>query len=283
MNKEPTNKKDIWNPHFYKHFPGFASVLPLWSEICQSFQHDWPTFSDFNAIAQSVLTSPAAIQFIAQESDMKYEREIIEHGKIPMRGASWHDFFNNLTWLSWPKLKSAIVKRCSQELLPDSVQRTSRQNLLAHFDECGLILCSDKPSLFQTVKNFQWKSFFWDEKSLLQHCLPVIIGHGLLEKAIDPFIGLTAKAIFIQVDSAFFVLPQAKQFAYLDQEIATYILSPQFPDNPLTLQPFPFLGWPGWHPENHQEIFYENRGYFRKGRMNQVDIEPAYFQGSTII
>ncbi len=263
MSTEPSNKKDIWKPCFYKSFPGFASILPLWIANQEKFVENFPTCDDFNTFAAE---SGNVIHFISQLVNMRYEWEIYRNRAVPMRANSWHDFFNNLTWLTFPKLKWAIVEKICDEP-STATTRTSLQNTLAHFDECGIVICSDKPEIFEMIKNFAWKQLFRHTQNLEQHCKPVIIGHGLFEKALAPYIGMTAKAVFLPVKKSFFTLNTQDQNHFIDQEIAKYIASADFPHAPKALQPFPMLGWAGWHPDNHEERFYDNADYFRPRRV----------------
>lgn len=273
----------VWDPYFYKSFAGYASIFPSWDPYAAEFPEAWPSPSDFNRLASHHQVNN--LQFILQEASMSYEQMIYSQRKVPMRLNHWHDFFNNLSWLSFPQMKWALINRYAQEnnlhqregyshendahqregysYAKSAHQRTSRQNLLAHLDECGIVLCSAQPACFEMVKQFEWKSFFWETRGLAEVCEPFIIGHGLLEKCLSPYIGITGKAILLPVEASFFSLPKIEQIAYIDQAVSRYILSEGFPDTPKSLHPFPFLGWPGWHAGNRCASFYDNRDYFR--------------------
>lgn len=277
MFTEPINKNDTWNPYFYKYFPGFSSILPVWKPLAAYFPYAWPQVEDYNQIAA---TKKSRVLFVNQHQQAEYEWEIFHHQRVMTREYHWHDFFNNLTWLSFPKLKWAIIKRVCQEFSQDSAKmRTGRQNLLAHFDECGMVICSDKPQILEDIKAFRWKKLFRQTSNLQQHCLPVIIGHGLLEKSLSPYIGMTAKAILLQVCADFFTHSNLWQLKYIDEKIAHFIQSENFPDSPQSLQPFPMLGWPTWHPENHTEKFFENTHYFREERKRKKQVALAELMG----
>lgn len=222
---------------------------------------DWPSDVDYNDMATQ---SGFFLRFVLQQRQMVYIEEIHHSRTIPMRPNLWHDFFNNLSWLVFPKLKWAIVQRYYQENTNRSF-RTSRQNLLTQLDECGMIFCSDKTDLFADVHEMKWSELFSDRVRLLEHGLPIIVGHGIMEKALSPYIGMTAKALFLQVPRSFFGLSSAQQLAYVDEQIAQYIMDDDFPAFPKSLAPFPVLGWPGWYLENENPGFYDNTDYFRMG------------------
>jgi len=232
----------IWDPAFYQKFPGYAGILPIWSNA------HWPQLNDYNKMAHNFA---CPISFIAQSQKCRYEKVIYESRLVPTRLNHWHDFFNNLTWLQWPKIKWAMIQRYYEEGL--SASRTPLQNILAHFDECGVIICSENLEVFEHIQQMQWKTLFWHKRNLLAHCQCIIIGHGLLDKARAPYIGMTGKTIFLPYIPA--------SLKIIDEVIAQTILSTS-----LALMPFPLLGWPVWHADNQYEEFYDNTDYFRAKR-----------------
>ncbi len=88
-----------------------------------------------------------------------------------------------------------------------------------------------------------------------------------MEKALKPYVGMTAKAVFLEVDTDFFHLDTMAQNRLLDERVAAYLLSDTFPDYPKGLHPFPLLGWPTWH-QNQDEAFYLDQTYFRPKRIS---------------
>lgn len=248
-----------WRPHFYKDFAGFYTVEPFWKTVAQSFLERFPTIEDYNSLKGSL-----GFNFVVQKHDMQYLREITESHQIPTRLNSWHDFFNNLSWIIWPRMKTAIIKKFS--FTKDVVSKNGRtplQNWLTHFDECGVVLCCDREELFHTLKRHEWKKFFLDNKDLTKQCEMYIIGHGMLEKSLSPYIGMTGKAVFLNVSNSFFSLSYKEKMQFVDDKMADFIvtLNDSSPLKPLL--PFPLLGWPGIWPGNEKEEFFANRAYFR--------------------
>lgn len=234
-----------WDPFFYKRFQGFESVQ-FWEKLAHLYPQ-WPTIEDYNRLKNKV-------GFIAQNPDIQYESQIYHHKQVPTRLHNWHDFFNNVTWLIWPKLKWALIEANIKEVKNNHL-RTPMQNLLAHFDECGMVICSTEEDVFEDIKAHRWKKLFLD-KNLLTHTHPFIVGHGLLEKGLNPYIGMTGKAIFMPVEKDFFTLSLKEKITFIDAQ-------------PLCLQklwPFPLLGWPGWYP-HQEEVFYDNAQYFREKKI----------------
>jgi len=264
------DKKDIWNPLFYKDFLGYESLVPWWQHYESQFQNKWPDIDDYNAwFRQSAevnhLPSEYHVSFIIQSELADYEQDVYLRRNVCTRKENWHDFFNNLTWILYPKTKWALIQRSYQENAdkPLTQVRSKRQNLLAHFDECGMVLCSVKPSLFNDVKMFSWKKLFFETTDLAEHAWPLIFGHGLFEKAKNPYVGMTGKVVFLEVAPEFFDLPILERLGFVDTKMAAWIASLDFPAEPKALHPFPLLGWPKWHAQNSDPSFYDNRDYFR--------------------
>lgn len=265
----PIDKKDIWNPSFYKDFLGYESLLPFWKSHEALFQCHFPVIEDYNALFREKalaerLPSQYHVSFILQSIESRYEQAVFHQRVIPTRLENWHDFFNNMTWILYPKTKWAIIQRSHEENTKKSLVnvRSKRQNLLAHFDECGMVLCSDSPELFEDIKAFSWKKFFLETK-LTSHVWPLIFGHGLMEKAVNPYIGMTGKAVLLPVNADFFSLAMSSRLTFIDEQLSAWILSADFPSEPKALHPFPLLGWPKWHARNTDATFYDNRDYFR--------------------
>ncbi|MFO1259401.1 MAG: DUF3025 domain-containing protein [Gammaproteobacteria bacterium] len=257
--KSKLKRTDNWDPHFYKHFEGYQTLLPYWASISDRFLNAWPTITDYNRLAEE---AAFAFRFIEQDAHTPYESTIFHHQRIPTRLHNWHDFFNNVSWLIFPSMKRALIETAYQAADNKPKQRTSKQNVLAHFDECGMVICSDERCYLDKIRQHEWSSLFLD-RNLEIHCYPIITGHGILEKGLQPYIGMTAKAILMEVNSAFFKLDKIEKLRYVDERIATEIVSPEFPNTPKALAPFPLLGWPKWHPDNDKDSFFGNIHYFR--------------------
>lgn len=262
-----------WDPYFYPKFPGFKNSLPLWEKM--PLFENWPLIEDYNQMAN--FTNNPSLRFMVQNSQMDYENEVYTAHQVPTRLYHWHDFFNNLSWLTFPKAKWAMIEQSQREkIAANNHQRSTKQNVLAHFDECGILLCSDQDEFFSSIAEFEWKKNFWDKReALLEHCYPIILGHGILEKCLKPYLGMTAKAIFVKTPSHFFKLTAAQKIALIDENLSHFILSPNFPQTPKNLIPFPLLGWPKWHPANDFASFYDNNDYFRSkpSRINGFDLK----------
>jgi len=93
-----------------------------------------------------------------------------------------------------------------------------------------------------------------------------VFGHALFSKAMQPFVGLTGKAVLLQVPGASLELAQAAQLAELDRLLAMHIWDRERFRHGRELSPLPVLGVPGWWSGNEREGFYDDTAYFRPGR-----------------
>lgn len=198
----------------------------------------------------------------------QYERRVRERDELCIRPGTWHDRFNVLAWRLFPRTKAAINARHVAELdrQPGPLRSRVRDALTA-FDEDGAIVALCEPDLATLVREFRWSALFVDARPRLADafaCVP--FGHGLMEKLLDPFIGITAKSLLVPVTPAWFALPWPERLSHLDAAAAATIAGPQRFATPRELAPLPVLGIPGWWPGNDDARFYENRQYFRPGR-----------------
>ena len=145
-------------------------------------------------------------------------------------------------------------------------QRSPARDALTLFDESGIIVLSDKRALLEHIPAFNWHQLFWRDRAQLgQHMLFMPFGHALMEKMLQPYLGMVAKVILIEVEPVFFSLTQSEQCAWCDAELARLVLNTTLFAAPKNLLPLPFLGVPGWDARNETEAFYANTAYFREG------------------
>lgn len=202
----------------------------------------------------------------AAASAADYERAVHAEGRLGVRAQTWHDRFNVLAWSLFPRTKAALNARHVAELDRPVVEgRRSRvRDALSLFDEDGVVVAVAEPRLAQLVHGFRWRALFVDERDRLPNamlCVPV--GHALMEKLLDPFIGLVGKAVFVPVASSFFDLDWSGRNDILDEGCAAAVASLSAP---VDLAPLPVLGLPGWWDANESPEFYDNAAYFRPGR-----------------
>jgi hypothetical protein len=235
----------------------------------------WPDIESLNALAEGLVNARGLpLRFVPSDgnhSALTYESQIAERGCIATREHNWHDLFNALTWVCFPTAKGAIsemhasilAERGSREAKNRSVQR----DVLTLFDEGGMIIASANSALTELLRAFRWKDLFVANRPALESSMRFyLFGHAMLEKALDPHVGVTARAIIVPVDEVFLAASREAQRGTLDQHLARWLSDPLNLTSTRHLHPVPFLGVPGWCAENASHRFYDNTDYFRPGR-----------------
>lgn len=238
----------------------------------------WPGLARLNECAANLRNYRGKpIRFVANEDttgSAHYETRIAESGEIATR-ENWHDFFNAMSWLAFPAAKSAISEmharllsaRGEKELRHRSIPR----DVLTLFDEGGIIVSSSNKSLLELIRRFEWKTLFVERRTDVIACMRFnLFGHSMLEKALDPYVGVTAKAILFLVDDTFLATDHFAQMRHIDQRVAAWVMDETNLSSSMNFSPLPWLGVPGWWKENELPAFYDNAQYFRGGRKRDM-------------
>lgn len=273
-----------WNPDFASRSVLFAPLLPV-AEALRWLNH-WPDLATLDALFKSsarpiVTGSALPVHLVASASrvDTGYEAGVFLSGALQTREASWHDLLNVLVWLTFPRAKAALNAR-HFATPPGSVattkNRTSTSDALTLFDESGIIVASSDPELLHLLRAFAWKDLFWNKREEVSACMRfVIFGHGLYEQSLQPFIGLTGKALLVKVEETFFATSLAGQLRHLDERAAAALSDTERFLGTRELAPLPILGIPGWWDANNVATFYDDGNYFRSRRRDRVPGSPA--------
>lgn len=269
-----------WSPDFDRDKPLFEPLRPLLTPFREFAE--WPGLDSYQQLLNSA-ASPlrtqhgAALKIVAQEGkpnhfEQHYAPRIYLHGEIQTRSENWHDFFQLLSWFIFPKTKAVInaihIPKAKQRIESGDVgRRTPIENMLSLFDEGGVVITSSDPTLLQLVKDFKWKELFWQRRDELAgkfEC--TTFGHAMYEKALAPYVGMTANAILLVVDESHLNKSMTERLAFIDEQLAAIFTTGEQYTQPRELNPFPILGMPDWHSDNSVESYYDNRDYFRPGR-----------------
>jgi hypothetical protein len=239
---------------------------------------EWPNAAGLNQLRRKWAAEAHCPEFICQsevqDSAVYYEQYIATNQRIPTRPNSWHDLFNALIWLQFPQTKQVL----NQQHVADIAQfglnpRTKRRNRLTHFDECGVILTIEEGSegqniqLCENLRCHQWHEVFVTQRAHWGHGIQAFVfGHANLELLLQPFIGLTAKWLAIEVGAGFSLLDTQQQLAEVDHRLASRLEQDNLLAEDNALYPLPLLGIPGFWPANNKPEFYQNTDYFRPRR-----------------
>jgi hypothetical protein len=186
------------------------------------------------------------IRFVAPSaSDPYYEVHLYETGRVQTRPDNKHDLFNALAWLAFPKTKARINAMHAAEIPKERGQRGRLRDLLTIFDEGGAIVaCGNE--IETLVRAARWRELFVERHGDFRI---VVLGHAVLEQALEPRLGLTCKVIF------------ADPARDLDAQAADWLATRG--TSPRDLPPLPVLGYPGWFPGSGEADFYSDERYFR--------------------
>lgn len=236
-----------------------------------------PSVDQLNRLAASiqppVTTASGKVLFFAvpetSPSTLNYEARIFATGAVPTRPGNIHDSFNALVWLTFPLTKAAVNERHvnAQRTATPSPNRSPAQDALTLFDECGVIVVSDRPDLMALIGAFQWKKLFWQRRQEIErHMKFFLFGHGLMEQLLNPYLGVTGKALLITVEPPWLQAAPDVAHSHVDATCRTLIAPAGTLSQGRDLVPLPVLGIPGWAVENCAEAYYDNAQYFRPGR-----------------
>jgi hypothetical protein len=261
------------------------------------FTIDWsaPWLGDLGNLGHDIVTSPdwrgalnrhaAAIglinhnhqpvRFVAQDvlpAGSAYEAFIHATGNVPTRD-NLHDLFNALVWLTWPATKAQLnhlqaTQIASQAIVATNGVRGATRDAVTLFDESAAILAvsdnSDGDALIDALRQHRWTALFVTERErFTSRATPMLFGHAIMEKLVNPYKAITAHTLICRVQPAFHTLNVHQQRAQLDAQVAGQVGQTGLQASQFT--PLPVLGVPGWWPQ--QDIqFYSDTSVFRPPR-----------------
>jgi DUF3025 family protein len=259
----PKSLLQPWDPSFAERSPCFDPLRPALERLhCSRF----PSLGCLQQLVDEIVPTRAsrALKLVHAESASPdpYERRVFETGELAVRSNHWHDLFNVLVWCVFPRAKAALNGRHVIEMEHESCGRRGRaRDALTQFDEDGMIVLASAPELLELMRAFKWKELFWERRTeALGHMRFLVFGHALYEKLLEPFVGVTGKAVLLDVTAG---IDDAAGAA--DNRVAEWIEAGML-GSPAGLQPLPVLGIPGWHAASLEASFYDNAAYFRPGR-----------------
>jgi len=262
---------DTWNSRFADRSPILSSVRDAARHLAGA---DWPDstllqrlFDDAHVHTASTLP----LQLVPASADAEpYELRLYRLGELEFRERNWHDLFNVLSWLMFPQAKAALNARHHAEFLKAPVpgRRGPVRDALTLFDEDGVVAIAADSDLLGMIRDFRWKPLFWERRAdVIERMRFLPFGHALCEKALTPYQGMTGRGVLLEVDQDFLDLAPMAQLSCVDRMLAQRIADADALRGTRDLAPLPVLGVPGWYPGNERAEYYDDRDYFRPGRM----------------
>jgi len=254
--------------------PWFASVRHVVERLPAE---RFPALDELNALARqrnARSAGGAAIVFVpagerGRELASQYEVRAFRVGEVQTRAESWHDLFNALAWLAFPRTKAMLNRLHHDELVRrwGEPTRGTARDVLTLFDEGGVIVACADPALGQLLEAFRWRELFCARRAEAVAAMRFFVfGHAILERALAPYKAVTAKALVIDVAEEAVALPPDALVDLLDARAAEYFGRPDALDSTRALHPLPVLGIPGWTAENEDPSYYDDEKVFRPGR-----------------
>jgi len=226
---------------------------------------DWPdisfyvnVFKQHNHKITPVVQSTSICSFEEQ-----YEPRVYLKRELQTRTQNWHDFFNAIIWLKFPETKKALneLHYIQAKLRKKGSNRSTLENRITQFDECGAIIITNDKKLLDLIKNHQWNELFVKNRKAFDENLKCIIfGHAIFEKALNPYIGMTCHCILVESDK---LMEDIKNddFSRIDLKMAD-LWKNKISRSPRKFNALPVLGIPGYWAEQNS-LFYKNTKYFR--------------------
>ncbi|OHX12661.1 DUF3025 domain-containing protein [Chromobacterium sphagni] len=255
---------NAWHTDYLAH-PLYQPLRPVLAGIEPS---SWPQQRDYDHLLAAARAMgqplPANLRFVCGlEPDDYYESHIADTGQVPTRLQNWHDWFNALAWLAWPRAKQALNRRHVRAIRRGEARRGPLRDAATLLDECGVIVATSDPALGRALDDMQWKLLFMARRADWGLNMEArTLGHAVMEMGLTPHIGWCGKALILDVEPEFFALKAEQRQQRLDQRLAALLDDDRQIASPRAMCPLPLLGIPGWWPDNEDPAFYDNTAYF---------------------
>lgn len=261
-------------PDTFDH-PVFADHAP-WRALLEG--PAWPGIAALNdAITVRHADTDREIVFVdaSNVGGEHYESRVHASGQVATRADNWHDLFNAIAWARCPAIKSALNRRQVEDLARVGTgTRTRAQQALAHFDEAGIVVMLRDLPLLDAWDQHDWTTLFFTEREAwhdgrIRWC---VVGHALLEHALDPAMWLVAKALVFDARDA---SAMAIDRGAIDRRTAALLHLVDGLHDPQQLRPLPVSGIPGWHAQAQDAAFYRDAPCFRPRREHRRYPPPS--------
>ena len=192
---------------------------------------------------------------------LAYELKIARDNEVPTRADNWHDAFNALCWLAWPRTKRAINQaHCAilaQGGEAELRRRSPARDVLTLLDEAGAVVLCSCPDLLAALRAGDWKKLFVDDRDALrEHARVLVLGHALLDHVREGQLNTTAKCLLFTVDAEQIGRSAGELLALADGLACERLAQVHDLGRGRQYPPLPLMGWPGWHPDNQDHRFY---------------------------
>ncbi|MYM29646.1 DUF3025 domain-containing protein [Duganella sp. CY15W] len=258
-----------WSRPWYESVRGAAGCLSAQAHFRDEFSKQAAALGLRNHLG-------LPISFVPQEDlpeGTAYEEHIGASGCVPTRD-NFHDFFNGLVWLTFPRIKVQLNALQAAQIAQDGVgkSRGPARDAATIFDENAALLVArdnaDGHALIDALRAHRWQEAFLARRAQWGTDAQVwLFGHALMEKLVAPRKAMTAHTRIVLASDAFFMLDHEGRRAWLDAKVAQQLVDEELTTSSFT--PMQALGVPGWWPEQDQ-AFYADATVFRPKRVSAV-------------
>ena len=195
-----------------------------------------------------------------------YERHIWRTGQVPTRTdeeGGWHDLFNALVWLAFPRTKARLNRLQAGAIERDGVgaRRGGLRDAATLFDENAALFVTANRGLADALRAFDWQTLFVRRRDEFVRDVRVhAFGHALIDKLRRPYKSICAHAWVVDAAGGALADVDTLTVGTLGQEALSVA----------GFAPLPVLGIPGWWPANRDPSFYDDAQVFRAGRSERA-------------
>jgi hypothetical protein len=210
-----------------------------------------------------------------------YEAHIWSSGEVPTRidgDGCWHDLFNALAWLAFPRTKARLNALQANIVAREGVGRTrgGLRDAATLFDENAALFITTDRSLADALRNFDWRELFVRRRDAFRAGVQVLVfGHALVDKLRAPYKAICAHAWLVDpapaAGSDGLCPAQVPAQARLDEILSAGLHEASL--RTAAFAPLPVLGIPGWWPANRDPAFYDDTSVFRAGRHRSTRLQ----------
>lgn len=236
---------------------------------------EWPGIADFDQRAAGLhhAFTKKPLRFVEQIPELladglHYEQRIHEQGFIATRVGNWHDLFNAMAWLRFPKLKSALNARQWRDVQAVGPKtRTPGQCAMTLFDEAGCVVRMDDAGMRECWRTHDWQGLFVEHADAWRQgrARVWVFGHALLEHALVTETLLVGKCVVLPPSSQ--IMHAAECFgedggAGVVEALAAAIADSTLLTSTQQLRTLPLAGIPGWHAQADSAAFIRSAKCF---------------------
>lgn len=188
-----------------------------------------------------------------------YELHVWQSGEVPTRRCekgAWHDLFNALAWLAFPRAKGQLNRVQAAAIERDGVgpRRGGLRDAATLFDESGAIVLTRNAGIAAALRERRWHELFVAARArFVADARVLVFGHALLDKLRAPYKAACAHALVIDGEAN-----------DVDAALAARLGANTLGAGAFT--PLPVLGVPGWWRANEDATFYDDAAVFRAAR-----------------